>query len=342
MSPHSCATLNSIPLLEAKPFPFGLSMKISIIGAGKIGSTLAYTLFLRELADEIALVNRTEALAEGEILDLQHGESFVSRRCTIQGGGVDVSRGSDVLVFCLSVPWQKNFTSRFDLAPGNRALLDHWVPPLLQRSPGALLLVITNPVDVITRYLLDLTGLPPSRVFGLGTLIDSARFRDLLAHDFDVHPDDVRAYILGEHGDSQFPLFSMAMAGGRRIEKNEHTLACFEAARQGGYSVIRKKGHTCYAVCLAATYVLESIAYDSLRTMPLSVAVPGILGVDDVCLSLPVTLGRRGVRQVIVPEFSDEEAAAFLASADHIRKHLLSKVSASAEEFVLRHPEPIR
>lgn len=295
-------------------------MKISLVGLGRVGSTLAYTLLLRGLADELLLVDCKREVALGEALDLQHAEAFTGHPMIVRAGEVDDTAGSDIIILSCSVPWNPDYTSRFDLGYDNLRLFRAIVPPLAQASPNAKMLVITNPVDVMTYHVIKLTGFEPQRVFGTGTLIDSARFRTMLSARMGIHPDDVRAYILGEHGDTQFPLFSMATAGGSRILGDDATREIFREASRAGFDVVQQKGHTNYAISMAAALVVEAIVWDTCRTMPLSVLVDGFLGVHDVCLSLPVVMGKNGITQVLRPNLGEDEASAFRRCAAIVRE----------------------
>lgn len=295
-------------------------MKISLIGTGRVGSTLAYTLLLRGIGDELVLVNRTRTVAEGEALDLQHAESFTNQPVSIRAGELADTAGSDVLIVSSSVPWNPKQTSRFDMGRDNLRIFQQIIPPLAAASPEAKVLVVSNPVDVMTYHTIRLTGFGPDRVFGSGTLIDSGRFRRTLSAKVGIHPDDVRAYILGEHGDSQFAGLSHATAGGSRIVIDDQVHRISEEAKNAGAEVMKRKGHTNFAVSLAAAMAVGSIAWDSRRTIPLSVLVDGFLDVHDVCLSLPVVVGSAGITQVLRPELDEDEAAAFRRCARLVRQ----------------------
>lgn len=295
-------------------------MKISLVGVGRVGSTLAYTLLLRGLADELVLLNRTEEIAIGEALDLEHAEAFVGHPMVVRHGDVNDTSGSDIIVMSCSVPWNQDYTSRFDIGYDNLRLFREIVPALARTSPDAKLLIITNPVDVMTYHAIKLTGFGPERVFGTGTLIDSARFRTMLSARMRIHPDDLRAYILGEHGDSQFPLLSMVVAGGAHIAEDKVVHDIARQASRAGYNVVRQKGHTSYAISMAAGLVIEAIVWDTHRTMPLSVLVDGFQDVHDVCLSLPVVMSKDGITQVLEPEMQEDEVRAFRKCAAIVRQ----------------------
>jgi L-lactate dehydrogenase len=302
-------------------------MKISIIGMGAVGSTIAYTLLLRGLTDELMLVDHDSKIAEGEALDLEHAEAFTSHPVIVRAGGLNETAGSDIVVICCSVPWKPGCKSRFDIGRDNLKIFKQIVPALAKASPQAKILVITNPVDVMTFHALRLSGFGSKRIFGTGTLIDSARFRTMLSKKMSIHPDDLRAYILGEHGDGQFPVFSLAVAGGTRIAENESTIELFHKTSRAGFDVVNRKGHTSYAIGMTAALVIEAIVWDTHRTMPLSILVEGFLGERDVCLSLPVVMGKEGVMQVLEPELGQQEKEAFHRCATIVRDAIKLSIS---------------
>ncbi len=308
----------------ADPVPFVKldamnSNKVTILGPGAVGMVLAYTLMLRRVAREIVLVGRDRVKAEGEALDLMHGQAFLQVPVKVRAGDLADAAGSEVVVVCASVRTPADMKSRNELATGNANLMRELLPPLASIAPDAKVVMVSNPVDALTWLALELTGFPPTRVMGTGTLVDSIRFRELLSQETAVHPDDLRAYILGEHGEHQFPAMSVAQAGGERIEDNPERRALCERAKGLGVEVFRKKGNTCYAIGLAAAYVVESILMDERRTMPLSVRIDGYLDENEVCLSLPVVVGKNGIERVLQPALNEVEMAAFHRAAQAVR-----------------------
>lgn len=295
-------------------------MKISIIGLGSVGATLAYTLVAKEIGSELVLVDRDADIARGHAEDLQHANLFLRKIAHVRHGDVAQTANSDVIAFCASRPWKEGFTDRLAAADANTRLLEDLIPPLAEHSPNACLLMFTNPVDVLTYHAIRLSGYPAERVMGTGTLIDSARFRYILSQQVEIHPDDLRAYILGEHGNSQFPALSIAQAGGERIETNQTRQEMFEQAMQAGVDVLKLKGHTNFAIAMAGAAIIECIAADERRTFPISVRVDDYLGVRDVCLSVPVVVGRSGVARRLEPQLSEKEGEAFRRSAQVIRE----------------------
>jgi L-lactate dehydrogenase len=294
-------------------------MKISIIGAGKVGSATAFALVTRGLCEQLALVGRTRASALGDAHDLLHASAFV-RPMDVIAGNIADTKGSDIVILTASEA-MKDTSSRFSIARANVKLYQSLIPRIARLSPKAILIVVANPVDLMTYVTLQASGFPPSQVIGTGTLLDTARFRALLSQHSGINVFDLRAYILGEHGDSQFPALSVASAGGMRFDEHDETvLRMFREARRGGYQVVKHKGYTDYAIALATTLIVETIVNDLRAVAPVSVLVDGFLGVRDVCLSMPCVIGRRGVTRVLPVELNQREENAFKASAKLLRK----------------------
>jgi L-lactate dehydrogenase len=293
-------------------------MKLSIVGVGKVGATLAFAVVMQGLVDELVLMDQNAERAEGEASDLRHGMSFLRHTTRVVGGGLDATADSDVLVLTLSKPWTPGEIDRTKLATENTRLFANVVPDLAALSPRAKLIIVSNPVDALTHHVITLSGFPPDRVMGTGTLIDSARFRSILADNLRIHPSDLRAYIFGEHGSTQFPALSLARAAGVQIDP-ELGKRAFEEATEGAYTTFRAKGHTSFASALTTSLVIESIAQDSCLTMPLSTHIDGYLGVNDVCLSVPVVVGREGIIRKLLPELSQDEVTMFRRSAEKVR-----------------------
>lgn len=297
-------------------------MKISIVGAGHVGSTLAYTLMLKDLADNLVLIDQIIPKAECDAQDLTHALSFTDHIIPITGGDINKSKNSDIIIITASVPWQHEFTSRFDLGPGNIRLFENILPQLSKLSPNAILIVITNPLDIMTYFAIKYTGYPQERVLGVGTLIDSARFRKILSEKYDIHPDDIRAYILGEHGASQFPAISAAYIGGVKIEASEEIEKLLKISEASAHNIVKEKGFTNYAISMATSLVVESIVKNENRTMPISTLVDGFLGIYNVCLSIPVVVGRNGISQKLKIALNKKERDLFHRSASLVQTEI--------------------
>lgn len=291
-------------------------MKVSIIGIGKVGQSIGYALTLFEACTELVLVNRTHDKAVAEALDLTHAASLGPGRITIRAGRAEDTAGSDIVLLCCSVPSDPaHMENRLDIAKGNWDLFTQTVPALAEVSPDAIFVVVTNPCDVLTYHTLKLTGLPPSRVLGTGTLIDSARYRAIVARETGVHPMDIRAYILGEHGYSQFPAMSIASIGGERATRPSSQWNHFEEAVRSAYDIFNVRGYTNYAIARAASLIVKAIATDSRHTYPVTSLITGQWGVEDVCLSLPCVVGRAGIVRTLKPDLDESEIDLFRKSA---------------------------
>ena len=306
-------------------------MKISVVGMGKVGSSLAFALAMRNTAKELMLVGRTRESVLGDALDLRHGQLFVDTPSQVNAGTLKDTAGSDIVAICASVPTPPNMKSRLELAHGNVALLQSIMPEIARRSPKAIVVMVSNPVDVLVHYALQFSGFKPNQVMGTGTLVDSSRFRQLLAEELRIHTEDIRAYILGEHGDSQFAAMSCAEAGGEPLDPTPGRYALFRKASKAGFQVLEYKGCTNYAIALAAAEIIQCIADDSKHTMPVSLRIDGFLGTSDVCLSLPASSSVYFLIKVM-------NAPAAAAAAPPMRYHMVSSVKRPVRVSVIWPP----
>jgi len=297
-------------------------MKISVVGVGKVGSTLAFTLSQRDFVHELILVGRHPSVALGDALDMRHAQPFVEVPTRVDAGTVPDTAGSDIIVMCASIPMPTKMSDRAALGPGNVKLMRELLPPLARLSPDAVLVMVSNPVDLLTYCAIELTGFPAPRVLGSGTLIDSVRLRHELSLEVGIHGSDLRAYVLGEHGASQFAAMSCATAGGEAIDDTPKRRELIAHVVQAGLEIFHHKGYTNYGIALAVTAIVEAIALDTKHTMPVSVAVDGFLGVRDVCLSLPAVVGRGGIERILHPRLNETESRAFRASARAVRRQI--------------------
>ena len=297
-------------------------MKITIVGTGRVGSAIAFAVVMDPLASELLLLNRSRDKAEGDAMDLTHASAMRNSNMLIRAGDVADSTGSDVIIVTASAPFGAATNTRLQLANANTELFCEMIPPLAAASPEAIFLIVTNPVDVMTYATMAFSGFSPERVIGTGTLLDSIRYRALLSTELQIHSEDIRAYILGEHGDSQFAAHSLAMTGGERFYPSDTSRRMFAETVTMGYEVYRRKGHTSYGIALATMAILDSITYDLRHTMPVSTLINDYLDVQDVCLSLPAVIGRAGITRVLHPLLSEDEQAAFRRSAEAVRNTL--------------------
>jgi L-lactate dehydrogenase len=302
--------------------------RIAIVGAGSVGATLAYACLIRGVGRTIALYDLDAAKARAEVLDLNHGLQFVPMATMVGSDDLEVCRGADLVVVTAGAK-QRPGQTRLELARANVEMCRELVPRLLEVAPDAILLLVTNPVDVVTHAALRYSGLPPNRVFGSGTVLDSSRLRLLIAQHCGVAVQNVHAYVAGEHGDSELPLWSSASIGSVPLLRwNVPGRPALDAAARAeivrrvvgaAEEVIRGKGATNYAVGLAATRIIEAVLYDERQVLPVSSLLDGFAGISDVCLSVPSVIDRAGVDTVLPVPLSDEEAAGLRRSAAAVR-----------------------
>lgn len=305
-------------------------MKISIVGTGKTGTATAFALVARGLADDLLLVARDPTgVAAGHARDLLHASVFVSPRPpgTVSAGTVADAAGSDLIIVTSSVPLPPRqpgqAPDRMALAEGNYHLFRTLIPQLAQGSPGATFIIVTNPVDVMTHVAITVGNLPPGCVIGTGTLIDTGRFRALLTDLVAGHPNDVRAYVLGEHGRTMVPALTTATIAGMPLPFAEGTIQQrFDEARDAGNRVFQEKGYTDYAIAACVSMIVKAVEQDTHEVLPISTLIDGPYGIHDVCLSLPCIVGRRGVLRVLEPKLDENEVKALRHSAGVIRKTL--------------------
>ncbi len=308
----------------------GMPAKISIIGTGMVGASLAYTLALERLAGEFVLVDVDKDRALGEAMDISHALPFVAPTA-VAAGGYEECSGSDVIVITAGLA-QEAGESRLSLAKRNFEVYQGLVPRLIEVAADAIILVVSNPVDVLTYAAIKLPGFPRQRIIGSGTVLDTARFRYELSAHCHVDPRNVHAYILGEHGDSEVPAWSVANVAG--VPYREFCRACgvgssteeldaiFQRVRNAAYEIIRLKGATYYAIALGTTRMIEAILRDQDTVITASSLLQGQYGIEDVCLSVPIVLGRAGVRRTIEMPISDAEGRALRHSAGILREAL--------------------
>lgn len=300
--------------------------KIGIIGAGSVGATIAYACVVRGVGKHISLFDVAKAKLHAEVLDLNHGLMFVPEAQLDGSDDIEVLKGSDIVVITAGAK-QKPGQTRIDLAETNAAICRKLIPEIVRVTPDAIMLMVTNPVDVLTYVALKISGFESRRVFGSGTVLDSSRFRFLVAQHCQVAVQNVHAYIAGEHGDSEIPLWSSASIGNvpldqwiypNRLTAAQRT-AIFENVRTSADQVIAGKGATNYAIGLAVSSILQAILWDEGRVLPVSSHLTKYRGRDDVCLSMPAIVNRRGVEYALPVPMSVEEDEGLRKSAEAIR-----------------------
>jgi len=303
--------------------------KVSIIGAGAVGTATAYALLIKRIAGEVALYDLNKSKVEAEVLDLAHGSQFTNPSRIYGGDDLEVVRNSDMIVITAGAK-QKPGQTRLELAGTNVAILRDLMPKLVQLAPQAVFMLVTNPCDVLAYAAVQFSGLPANRVFASGTVLDSSRLRWQLAERLGVSTESVHALIVGEHGDSEFPLWSEASIGpvalsdwkvaghGRALAQPELDQIAFDV-KHAAYKVIEGKGATNFAIGLSSARIVEAVLRDEGVVLPVSSVLTNYLGVSDVALSVPTVVNRNGAAQTIEVRMSDAELAHFQASAATLR-----------------------
>jgi L-lactate dehydrogenase len=299
--------------------------RVAVIGAGHVGSTFAYALLGSGAASEIQIADLDHRRAEGEAMDLSHGLPFVPP-CLVRAAPLEAIEDVDLIVLAAGAN-QRPGESRLELVNRNVEVVRQTVPPLMERSPQAVLLVVTNPVDVLTEAARRLASVPPAQVIGSGTVLDSARFRAALADHCGVAPRHVHAYVVGEHGDSEVALWSSASVGGVRLRENCPTCGpggcppdlrerISEEVRRAAYRIIERKGATWFGIGLSSTVISSAVLRDERAVLTVSTSLNG----EGVTFSLPCIVGRRGAIQVLEPDADAEELTALERSVETIRR----------------------
>ena len=304
-------------------------MKVSIIGGGgRVGSDAAYALQLGGIVREIALVDYNADLAAGEALDLRHGAALTANQRFTSSSEYGIVEGSNCVVITAGLR-RKPDEARLELVNRNVSLFKGILDSLkgVKLADDATILVVSNPVDILTHLAAQADIVPQTQVLGLGTVLDTCRFRSLLGDAFDVNATDVKALILGEHGDSMVPIFSSATVGGVPLASisgysEEKAHGVFDFTKKSGAEVIRQKGGAGRAVGVSIKEVVEAIALDSEAVLPVSSWQKGTLGIADISLSLPTKVGRKGVVSVLEPAVSDAEREGLHKSAESLKSVL--------------------
>ncbi|EYT59084.1 MULTISPECIES: L-lactate dehydrogenase [Microbacterium] len=299
--------------------------KLTVVGAGSVGSSVAYAALIRGSARHVALYDIATEKVEAEVLDLAHGTQFTGSSDIIGGSDISVAAGSHVVVITAGAK-QKPGQTRIELAEVNAGIIRSMMPDLLEVAPNAIYVIVTNPCDVLTVIAQEETGLPPERIFASGTVLDTSRLRWKLAQRAGVSTASVHAHIIGEHGDTEFPLWSRATIGTVPIlewETPGHPRFTLDElqeiavdVRDAAYKVILGKGATNYAIGLSSARIVEAILSDEHAVMPVSTVLRDFHGLDGVALSVPSIVSAKGAVPIRNTSFSEGELALLRQSAD--------------------------
>lgn len=305
------------------------STKLTIVGAGSVGTSLAYAALIRNSARDIVLYDINRAKVQAEVLDLAHGTPFAGSSRITGGDDISLVAGSDVVVITAGAKQEPGQT-RLELAGVNARILEKMLPELVALAPHAVFILVTNPCDVLTAVAERITDLPPGRIFSSGTVLDSARLRWLVAEAAQVSPQSVHALIVGEHGDTEFPLWSSATIGqtplpawtdgaGTLVFPRERLESLTHDVVNAAYAVIAGKGATNYAIGLSGARIVEAVLRDERCILPVSSVLHGYRGIDGVALSVPSIVGAGGVQRVLEIHLDAREEELLRRSAQTLK-----------------------
>ncbi|MDR3124801.1 MAG: L-lactate dehydrogenase [Endomicrobium sp.] len=305
-----------------------LSPKICIVGCGNVGMRYAYSMIISGVAREMVLVDYNKDKAEGEAMDLSHGAPFVSP-IKIYAGNYPDTANSDLVVITAG-RGQKPGQTRIDLIKGNAEIFKTIVPEIVKYSPSAIMLIATNPVDILSYITYKISGKPSKEVIGSGTVLDTARLRYLIGEELNLDSRNIHASIFGEHGDSEFVVWSKVVVGDtfftdyfKECNKNSDDTKLkriFEDVRGSAYKIIDKKGETSYGIGLALTKISKAILKNQNSVLPVSSLLENYYGISDIYLSVPAIVHRQGVRQLMKVDFDKQEIEALKSSASKIKE----------------------
>lgn len=292
--------------------------RIVVIGVGAVGATTAYTLLLRERMDELVLIDANKGKAMGDALDMNHGLPFLGKAKVWAGDYADCA-GADIVIITAGAA-QRPGESRVDLLKRNVAIFESITDQVLQYNKDGILLIASNPVDIMSYFTWKKSGWPVHRVIGSGTLLDSARFRYLIGDKLSIDPRSVHAHIIGEHGDSELPVWSLAnIAGSEIILSEADKEEIFKNTRDAAYQIIEAKGATYYAIALALDRICTAILRNEAAVLNISTLLTNYHGVSDVYLGVPCIVDRTGVREVLHLPLTDTEKNLLHQSANKLK-----------------------
>jgi len=289
--------------------------KISIIGAGFVGSTTAFALMTSGLASEIVIVDINKEKAEGEAMDLSHGASFV-KPIDITSGEYADTKDSDIVIITAGISLKPGET-RLNCIANNLKVFQSIIPEVVKYSPDSILVIVSNPVDILTYISYKLSGFPSNRVIGSGTVLDTSRLKYILSQRFEVDARNIHTYIMGEHGDSEIATWSLTNIASMNID--EYCTICYKKCdeemksnilndvKRAGYKVLEKKGATYYAVALAIKRIVEAILSNENSILTVSSLLKGEYGIKDVYMGVPSILGREGVKKILQVKLNEDE-----------------------------------
>lgn len=310
--------------------------KVTVIGSGRVGSTIAYSLTCRGLADEIVMIDINGDRAMGEALDIRQGLSYDSA-CKIYAGNYDDAENSDIVIITSGIA-RKPGQSRLELIKTNIEIQKSIIPEITKHAPNAVYIIVSNPADILTYSFCRLSGIPENRVIGSGTIIDTARLRSRIADYCGLEVGNVHAYMFGEHGDSGFCPWSIARIAGMPVDEYQKAVETSDFfttqidipeiekyVRESGARVISRKGATFYAIASTVCYIVKAVFTNANVALSVASMMHGEYGVEDVCLSTLNIVGRNGIMGKVNPKLTDEEVGKLQHSAS-VLKEIIAQI----------------
>ncbi len=312
--------------LHCTPHSFQTQFKVSVIGCGNVGAAASYAMLIDGTPSELVLIDRKKEKVEALHLDFEHSLSFFPNTKITPSDDYAACAGSQLIVVTAGAR-QKEGETRLDLIEKNRAIFKEIIPALAKAAPDAILLIVSNPVDVLTYEAWKLSGFPRNRVFGSGTMLDTARLQFHLSEQLCLSPKSVDAFVLGEHGDTSFPVWSSANVAGKPLfdfEGFSQKIAdkCYEDTKNAAYRIIHDLGYTCYSIGIVIREIMKHISQHSRVVLPLSVCLEGEYGESDIALSVPCILDSNGISEVLEVPLNEAEEKAFKHSVETLREYI--------------------
>ncbi|WP_442594922.1 L-lactate dehydrogenase [Neobacillus sp. D3-1R] len=304
--------------------------RVALIGTGFVGSSYAFALLNQDVTEELVLIDLNKEKSEGDAMDLNHGLPFAPSRTKIWFGDYSDCKDSDIVVICAGAN-QKPGETRLDLVEKNTRIFKGIVEHVMKAGFDGIFLVATNPVDILTYAVWKFSGLPKERVIGSGTILDTARFRFLLGEYFDVDTRNVHAYIIGEHGDTELPVWSHADIAGKTIQewinkkpdyKQEDLDNIFINVRDAAYHIIQRKGATYYGIAMGLVRLTKAILQNENSVLTVSAYLDGEYGQKDIYIGVPAIVNRSGIRDIVELQLNEEETQKFTNSVNVLKKNM--------------------
>ena len=300
--------------------------KVVVVGAGKVGSTTAFSIVNQGLCEDVRLIDVDRERAVGEALDMGDSVFFMSRNMSVHAGGYDECADADIVIVTAAAPMPKDSNDRLEMLRPSLGVVRSVVEQVMASGFDGIFLVVSNPVDVMAYYTWKVSGLPRERVIGSGTLLDTARLCRALSDMYDLAPASVEAYVLGEHGDSEIVSWHSATIGGKRVDDvlRDNASRTRGVTRdelrkrtvRAGWDIFSRKGNTCYGIASSTASIAKSILFDENRIMPVSVYLDGQYGIRDTFLSVPTIVDHTGAKEIVEIDLLPDELEALRSSAD--------------------------